>query len=44
MEKFEGFGADFAKDYDDAKAIAYGDKPGALPAGAYALKIKNKKQ
>jgi hypothetical protein len=43
MAKFEGFGADFAKDYDDAKAIAYGDKPGALPAGTYILEIKNAK-
>lgn len=39
MANFECFGAD----YDDAKAIAYGDKPGTLPAGAYVLKIKNAK-
>lgn len=39
-EIFEGFGADFATDYNNADVIVPGEKPGTLPPGAYVLEIK----
>lgn len=39
-ENFEGFGADFANDYTNAQDYVPGEKPGALPPGAYVLEIK----
>ena len=39
-ENFNWLGAEFANDYANADTIAPGEKPGALPPGAYVLEIK----